>query len=48
MPDTQKISYKPEGFQSVVPYLHVAGAAKMIEFLKQAFGAEELGRYASS
>jgi PhnB protein len=45
MQNSKEISYKPEGFQCVVPYLHVKGAAKMIDFLKQAFGAEELGRY---
>ncbi len=36
--------YVPEGMQSVTPYLHVQGAAKMIAFLKQAFGAEEIFR----
>jgi PhnB protein len=30
----------PDGFHSVTPYLTVRGAAKVIEFLKQAFGAE--------
>jgi uncharacterized glyoxalase superfamily protein PhnB len=32
---------KPEGFRSVTPYLHPRGASQMIDFLKQAFGAEE-------
>ena len=30
----------PEGYHSVTPYLTVRGAAKVIEFLKQAFGAK--------
>ena len=40
-----KVDYKPEGFHSVTPYLTVNGAAKLLEFLKEAFGAEELGRH---
>lgn len=40
-----KVDYKPEGFHSVTPYLTVKGAAKLLDFLKQAFGAEELGRH---
>ena len=32
----------PEGFHSVTPYLNVKGAAKLIDFLKQAFGAEQI------
>ncbi len=35
---------KPEGFHSITPYLHVKGAAEFIDFLKRAFGAEELMR----
>lgn len=31
----------PEGYHSVTPYLVVKGAAKAIEFYKQAFGATE-------
>jgi PhnB protein len=34
----------PEGFHSVTPYLQVKGAAKLIEFLRDAFGAEEIFR----
>jgi PhnB protein len=30
----------PEGYHSVTPYLTVRGANKVIEFLKQAFGAK--------
>ncbi|HEY6306989.1 MAG TPA: VOC family protein [Candidatus Angelobacter sp.] len=40
-----KVDYKPEGFHSVTPYLTVKGAAKLLDFLKEAFGAEELGRH---
>jgi len=40
-----KVDYKPEGFHCVTPYLTVQGAAKLLDFLKQAFGAEEIGRY---
>lgn len=31
----------PPGLRSVTPYLHIRGADRMIDFLKQAFGAEE-------
>jgi PhnB protein len=34
----------PEGYRSVTPSLVVKGAAKMIDFLKQAFAAEEAFR----
>jgi len=34
----------PEGYHSITPYLQVNGAAKMIEFLGNAFGAEEIFR----
>ncbi|WP_127579434.1 VOC family protein [Paenibacillus koleovorans] len=37
-------SYKPEGFTAVTPYFIVAGADKFIDFLKEAFDAEELER----
>jgi PhnB protein len=36
----------PEGFHTVTPYLMVQGASKLIDFLKQAFGAEEIFRMA--
>jgi PhnB protein len=32
----------PEGFHTVTPYLPVQGVSRLIEFLKQAFGAEEI------
>ena len=34
----------PEGYHSVTPYLQVHGASKLIEFLREAFGAEEIFR----
>ena len=34
----------PEGYHTATPYLIVKGAAKAIEFYKQAFGATELER----
>ena len=34
----------PEGYHSVTPYLIIKGAAKAIDFYKQAFGATELFR----
>jgi len=39
--------YVPEGVHNLMPYLHPKGAPRMIDFLKQAFGAEELGVYKS-
>jgi PhnB protein len=37
----------PEGFHSVTPLMSIKGAAKMIDFLKDAFGAVELSRFAT-
>ena len=37
----------PAGYHTVTPYLVVEGAAKVIDFAKQAFGAEELNRMAT-
>ena len=34
----------PEGYHTVTPYLTVPGVARLIDFLKQAFGAEEKER----
>jgi uncharacterized glyoxalase superfamily protein PhnB len=39
------VNYKPEGFHTVTPYMTVKGAARLIEFLKQAFEAEDFGVY---
>ena len=41
---TSKVSYIPEGYHTATPYLIVNGAAKAIEFYKQAFGATEILR----
>jgi uncharacterized glyoxalase superfamily protein PhnB len=37
--------YFPRGLHGVAPYLHVNGAARMIDFLKRAFFAVELESY---
>lgn len=39
------VNYIREGFRSITPYLHGPREAGLMDFLKQAFGAEELGRY---
>jgi PhnB protein len=36
----------PDGYHAVTPYLVVQGAAKLIDFLKQAFAAQETERLA--
>ena len=38
------VKARPEGYHSITPYLVVEGAARLIEFLIQAFGAEEVHR----
>jgi len=38
------VKAKPEGYHTVTPVVIVAGAAKLIDFAKQAFGAEEMMR----
>ena len=38
-------SFKPTGYSTVAPYLIAAGAQRVIDFLKQTFGARELRRY---
>lgn len=38
-------SYIPEGLRTVNSYLHPLGAARLVEFLKQAFAAEEVEVY---
>lgn len=37
----------PEGLRSVTPFLHPRGAGEVIDFMKGAFGAEEISRYES-
>lgn len=34
----------PDGYHAITPYLYVDGAARAIEFYKEAFGAEEIMR----
>jgi PhnB protein len=41
---TPKASGVPEGYRTVTPFVIVKGAAKFIEFTKQAFDAEEMTR----
>ncbi|HMK29730.1 MAG TPA: VOC family protein [Terriglobales bacterium] len=43
----QGARFLPEGLRSITPYLHPRGAAAVVEFLKQAFGAEEVARHQS-
>lgn len=40
-------NFSPEGFHTVTPYLVVTGVTRLIDFLQQAFGAEEVGRYSA-
>ena len=40
-----KVPYKPDGYQSVIPYLHVNGATKLIAFMKEVFDAQEIAIY---
>lgn len=42
------ISYKPKNYTTVSPYLIVNGASGTIAFLKRAFGAVELRRFADT
>jgi len=42
---SDKVRPIPEGYGAVTPYLIVDGAARAIEFYKQAFGAEEVYRF---
>lgn len=38
-------TFKPQGYNSVSPYIVVNGAQKLIELLKKVFDAKELRRY---
>jgi len=38
-------SFKPDGYNSVSPYLIVDGASRTIDFLQRAFGAAEIRRF---
>src|ERR1700730_1470511 len=37
-------TYVPQGLRPVTPFLHPIGTSALIEFMKQAFGAEEISR----
>ena len=37
-------THVPEGLRAVTPFLHPVGAPQLIEFMKEAFGAEEVSR----
>ena len=39
-----KVSYIPQGYNSVTPYLVVRGAAQAIDYYKKVFGATEIMR----
>lgn len=41
---SDKVKSIPEGFHALTPYLVVDGAARAIEFYKEAFGAQEVMR----
>lgn len=41
------VKAKPDGYHSITPYLVVDGAARLIDFLVQAFDAEERERFAA-
>jgi PhnB protein len=43
---TLPVPYIRKGFRTLTPYLLVAGAVKLINFFKEAFGAEEIFRVA--
>jgi PhnB protein len=40
-------AHRPAGLRTVTPYLHPRGAGRLIEFLTEAFGAEERDRHES-
>jgi len=42
-----KVEPVPEGLHTVTPGITVRGAAEALAFYKQAFGAEELRRFAT-
>jgi uncharacterized glyoxalase superfamily protein PhnB len=43
-PEQPAANFIPKGLRAVTPYLHPKGTGRMIEFLKQAFDAEEVER----
>lgn len=43
-PEHPATNFIPQGLRTVTPYLHPKGTGRMVEFLKQAFDAEEVER----
>ena len=43
---TMTVNPVPKGFHTVTPYLVVAGVAKLLDFVKDAFDAHEIERHA--
>ena len=41
---TRSVRSVPEGYHAVTPFVIVKGAARFLDFMRDAFGAEELGR----
>ena len=41
---SNKVKPIPDGYHTVTPYLTVAGASKLIDFLKRTFDAKEVER----
>jgi hypothetical protein len=39
-----KVESIPEGYGAVTPFIIVKGAAQLLDFMREAFGAEEMGR----
>src|SRR5688500_17820765 len=44
---TSKARPVPEGYHTVTPWIIVRGAARLIEYLKEAFDADEIARVVS-
>ncbi|MBI3724357.1 VOC family protein [bacterium] len=44
-PSRKRVKPIPDGFHSVTPYLVIRGVPKLIDFLKHAFGAKDMGRH---
>jgi len=42
---TNRASYQPEGYQSVIPYIHAGDAKQVISFMKEVFDAREIAVY---
>lgn len=42
---TNKTPYQPEGYQTVIPYIHAGNANQVISFMKDVFDAREIAVY---